>query len=576
MLRSRSRLLLILLIITLLGLALAGSWGAISRTLASWTGEEDAGEQLKGLGALILLRLTRGAPQTAPDVPIAHAGVNPFGVNTFLEQEVEPTKVERSLDMIAEAGFHWIRQEFPWEDIEISAKGDFYDHKWNKDAWAKYDFLVDAAKQRGLEIIARLDNPPAWAYKTIPATGKGGPPDHLEDYGDFVYQVVKRYRGRIRYYQIWNEPNIYPEWGERPVNAAEYVELLRVAYVRAKAADPDCVILSAGLAQTTEKGPRDLDDLLYLQQMYDAGARGYFDILGVMAYGLWTGPTDRRVSAERTNFSRPQLIREIMVRNGDGGKAVWVTEVGWNALPSDFPGAPMFGRVSLEQQARYAVQAYQRAQAEWPWMGVLNYWFFKRAGDSETGQAFFYFRMVEPDFTPLPVYRVLREYAALPPVMHAGHHQESHWALQYSGEWQEITDRRATLGAYRLSQQPGARLALQFRGVGIELATVESQTAGRVRVTVDGQAPRLIDLPAPTSPRGTRPSLSPPLADGLHTIEIEVEQGTVAIDGLIVRRHTANVWLWLLLPVSVVLLALALAWARRRRLSALGKSAPHD
>ncbi len=35
------------------------------------------------------------------------------------------------------------------------------------------------------------------------------------------------------------------------------------------------------------------------------------------------------------------------------------------------------------QQARYAVQAYQRLQAEWPWLGVANYWFLKQADEHE-------------------------------------------------------------------------------------------------------------------------------------------------------------------------------------------------
>ena len=59
-------------------------------------------------------------------------------------------------------------------------------------------------------------------------------------------------------------------------------------------ADPNAVIISAGLAQTLETGPRNVSDLIFLQQMYDAGAKNYFDILAVMNYGLFTGPGDTR------------------------------------------------------------------------------------------------------------------------------------------------------------------------------------------------------------------------------------------------------------------------------------------
>jgi hypothetical protein len=507
--------------------------------LYSVTGEEDAWEQMKGLGRLIVLQLTNPPLHLEPYAPIAYTGVNPFGVNTFLEQEVEPAKVERALRMIHEAGFRWIRQEFPWEDIEQSARGDFWDHKWNKSAWEKYDRIVELANRYGLQIIARLGNPPAWSRADGDARGTFAPPDDFEDFGNFVYTIVSRYKGKVKYYQIWNEPNIYPEWGEQPVDAVGYVRLLQIAYRRAKEADPECVILSAGLAQTVETGPKDLSDLIYLQQMYDAGVKGYFDIMGVMAYGLWTGPGDHRTSPELTNFSRPQLIRDIMVRNGDADKPLWATEVGWNAVPADFPAFPLYGRVSLEQQARYAVQAYQRAQEEWPWMGVLNYWFFKRATDTETDQVFYYFRMVEPDFTPLPVYEAMKEYANQPPHVYMGYHQEDHWALEWEGDWSRIEDEQAVLGALNRSQKPGDALRFTFVGTELELVVHKSPQGGRLQVSVDGNPPREIVLRSDSSVYGVHIPLVQGLRYAPHQVEIVTSgvPGTqVDVDGLLVRR----------------------------------------
>ena len=63
--------------------------------------------------------------RSATITPISHTDVTPYGVNTFLQQEVEPEKRERQLQMIREAGFGMIRQQFPWEDIEIDGRGDF-------------------------------------------------------------------------------------------------------------------------------------------------------------------------------------------------------------------------------------------------------------------------------------------------------------------------------------------------------------------------------------------------------------------------------------------------------------------
>jgi len=537
-------------------------------TMAGWTGEEALLEQIKGTLALAYLRLTQPVPETAPMVPIEHTGLAPYGVNTFLEQEAEIAKVERSLALISDAGFTWIRQQFPWEDIEISGKGDFWDHKWNVSAWAKYDRIVDLAEQYDIEIIARLDNPPAWSRSVGDAPGwTMAPPDDPNDFGDFVWTVVDRYKGRIRYYQIWNEPNIYPEWGDQPASPEAYTELLEIAYRRAKEADPNCVILAAGLAQNTEEapdefGPRNMSDLLYLERMYQAGVRGSFDIMGAQVYGLWTGPMDRRASRNRTNFSRVELLRAIMVENGDAQKPIWATEVGWSAIPADFGEAP-YGRVSKAQQARYAVEAYHRAQQEWPWMGVMNYWFLRRPSDAERDQAWYYFRMLEPDFEPLPVYAALAEYATAPPVMEMGYHQEGHWAVTYEGSWQQIEDPEAVLGAYR-SGSPGASLHARIRGTDIALVLREAYTEdAQLVVQIDGKAVSL--LRAGMDPQDQAPTLvlGQRLSEAVHDVRITVSDTPLKLDGFVVQRTPSGQRLALAAAGTVaILVALILALRR--------------
>jgi hypothetical protein len=568
---SRIQIVLTLALVLLLGLGgwVYLNWDGLRHAMAHWTGEEALQEQLKGTLALAYLRLTRLPPHTAPMVPIQHSGLSPYGVNTFLEQEADPAKVERTLQYVDEAGFDWIRQEFPWEDIEITAKGDYWDHRWNKSAWEKYDRIVDLAAKYDIEIIARLDNPPAWSRAVGNAEGwTKAPPDDLADFGDFVYTVVDRYKGRVRYYQIWNEPNIYDEWGDQPADPAGYVELLKVAYRRAKEADPDCVIIAAGLAQTTEEtplefGPRNMSDLLYLAKMYEAGAQGYFDIMGSQVYGLWTGPYDRRLSRDRSNFSRVQMLREIMVRNGDADKPIWATEVGWNALPEDFPGFPNYGRVSETQQAIYAVEAYRRAAREWPWMGVMNYWFLRRPSDAEIDQSWYYFRMLEPDFTSLPVYGALSWLANQPPTMHVGYHQQDHWALHYEGEWQHVQDDGAILGAYALGHED-ATLSFYFEGTHLALVLRDAAQVDRLDVRIDGEPVRPVR--AWSAPREGAPAVTVArdLADERHRVDIRVQEDVIALDGLLVWRSR-----WprhLLLPggVLIVVVVLIIAFKRRR------------
>ncbi len=551
----QKRWILVLVVLNLviscaLASALVLQRNVIRQTLADVTGEEDSSYQLRALGFLAL-SLFQSPRETGDYAPMPYTDMPPFGVNTFFEQEVEEAKIRQSMELIRDAGFKFIRQEFPWEDLEPNRKGEFYDTKFNHPTWDKYDRIVELANEYDLEIIARLDHPPAWTRADGNARGNFAPPDDFENYGDFVNAVVSRYRGKIKFYQLWNEPNIYPEWGEQDVNANDYTRLLKIGYARAKEADPNAVIISAGLAQTLETGPRNVSDLIFLQQMYDAGAKDYFDILAVMNYGLFTGPGDHRADASRTNFSRPVLVREIMVKNGDANKPIWAMEIGWNALPSSFENAP-YGRVTEQQQGRYAAQAYQRAQSEWGWMGVMNYWFFKRAYDNEREQPFFYFRLFDPDFTPRPAYEAIKNYTPTARWLGNGFHQETNWTLEYLGDWRsgdygkQVTDRYA-IGI------PNDIMRFTFRGNAVELALAPNPYYGIIEARVDEGEFQKYDLRATDANSEHRVTLAKNLLPGEHRAEVRVLQGELWLDGMVVKQ--SNDWLLArLIPIALLIL----------------------
>ncbi len=532
------------------------------RWMFGYTGENDLLPQARGMGQLATNPL-RPQPRTAPDGPIANAGVNPFGINVFLEQEAEEWKREQAVRMIAEAGFHWIRQEFPWEDIEIHGKDDFEDrrHEPYRSAWEKYDHIVGLAEQYGLEIVPRLSNPPAWSRALTDTVGTYAPPDDVSDWGDYVYAVVSRYQGRVRTYQLWNEPNIYPEWGERPVDPAGYTQLLCEGYHRAKGADPDVIIIAGALAPTVSFHPGPgpalgLSDFVFLQRMYDAGAGDCFDILAVNDYMLWSGPTDRRMRPTNINFSRPMYIRDIMVANGDADKPIWISEMSANAVPNDpaIPDFGAYGQVTPEQQARYAVLAYQRAMEEWPWVGVVNFWFFKRPSDAERNQAWYYFRMVEPDFSPLPVYEAMKEYtASLTPTLYPGTHQEDHWALAYEGAWETVSVTGSALAGYRRATIPGAVLHFVFEGAAVVLAP--GPGVGEIEVSVDGGTPRRISL------NGQAIRLAGGWRRAHHRVTLTTVGGDVDIDQVTVRRSAIGSPLPNLPSLIYLALCVAAIWS---------------
>lgn len=512
---------------------------------------------------------------------IPHTEVNPLGANVFLDKEVEEDKVRRTLEAMRAGGFKFIRQNFLWRDIEPQ-RDRHWDDKHNQNSWAKYDRIVDLANEYGLEIIARLDRPPDWARQESMSAAhpdNTGPPDDYADYGDFVHEVVERYRGKVKYFQIWNEPNLHGEWNDQPIDPAGYVRLLQTAYTRAKAANPDCVILTAGLAPTDQLGPENLSDLIFVEEMYKNGAKDYFDIMSVMVYGLGYPPDDRRIDFQRANFSRPALTREIMVRYGDEDKPIWASEYAWISLPDDWTGRPsVWGdSVSEEQQARYLVRGYERAQEEWPWMGVMAVWAFRWVeppdftGEDPTP----HFAIMRHDFTPRPAYEALKQLSSRPPVAYTGYASAGNEAIGYEGDWKEWA---AGGRVFMVANRPGATATIRFKGTGLDLELGSVHSSSRLQVTVDGApSPHLsqtnsagsyLDLPpALAGWEATRHVLVRGLDDGEHTARITMESGEgVSVRGMIVIREHPFPWLFpaiygVLTLVLIVSLAMLQPWA---------------
>ncbi|PJF42584.1 MAG: hypothetical protein CUN50_03530 [Candidatus Thermofonsia Clade 1 bacterium] len=394
--------------------------GAVWRYLYSVTGEQAPLAQLYAF-LDYLGNLSRRMPQTADDVPVAFAIANPIGVNSFLELEPELAKRERQVQMIAEAGIGWIRQKFTWQDIEIRGRGNFIDDRNDLngdgvpdpvDAWAKYDSIVALAEKYGVQILARLGTPPAWSQPEG-LQGSFAPPADFQDFVNYAVAVAERYKGRVQHFQVWNEPNLALEWGNQPVEPERYTELLCRTYRALKAVDPQIVVVSGALAPTIDLSGYNLSSFVFLERMYAAGAKECFDVLGAQGYGLFSGPTDRRLRITTINFAHVVWLRDMMVAHGDAAKPIWIGEMAWNPVPDDpnIQDRLTYGQVTDAQAAQYAVDAYERARTEWPWVGMIAYWFFKRPDTSESNQSWYYFRMVEPDFTPRPVYFAIQAYA---------------------------------------------------------------------------------------------------------------------------------------------------------------------
>lgn len=556
----------------------------------SQTGEEEPLAQVRGIvewaGNLI-----RPQPQPDPFIPTDYSGVNPYGVNTFLNQEVEGDKVEAQLKMISEAGFRWIRQEFPWQDIEVDGRGLFTDSRNDMDgdgqadtidAWEKYDRIVNLAEKYGIQIQARLSAPPAWSRAEVDALGLG-PPDDVQDFVNFAVAVAEHYRGRLRYFQIWNEPNIFPEWGTRPDEAHKpispegYTELLCRAYDALKQLDPEIVVISAAMAPTSALTDRDMNDFVFWERMYDAGAGECFDVLSMQGYGLNSGPTDRRMRPTNVTFARNLYIRELMVANGDGHKPIWISEAAWNYVPSreEAPNIAeprdQYGQVTQQQAADYMVRGYQRAREEWPWIGVINYWYFTQPDDRNINKPIYYFRMVDTDytpergtFTPMPVYTALKTYITTQtPTLYQGVHQaDAHWAITLAPDAEMVEVEGAQFD--RAAQTSTVNFA--FYGSLVSLRWRDAADGDTIRLTIDGES---VPFEAETERgRWQNATIFSSTLPGTHTLNISSDVPFVLDSVMVADRTFENLYPVFAVGAGVMLslgAALMLEWRGRRR-----------
>lgn len=303
-----------------------------------------------------------------------------------------------ALALAAETGFDTVVELFSWRQIEPTRD------EWH---WQHPDEVVAGAAYYGLDLVVRLDQHPAWAASAPPTVN--APPDDLEDYARFVGRVARRYRGRVRGYIIWNEPNLALEWGGRPPDPGGYTRLLCRAYRAVKDADPSALVVSAGLASTNHNDTEAMDDRLYLEAMVQAGAGACFDVLGAHPYGFGYPPDDPRGAHEGLNMARLEDLRDVMVAYGLADKPIWATEMGWTVAGE---GDHAWHTVTPAQQAAYLVAALKRAQREWPWLELLTVWNLPGLGAIERVPGeFLGYSLVDSGGAPRPALAALRAVA---------------------------------------------------------------------------------------------------------------------------------------------------------------------
>lgn len=234
---------------------------------------------------------------------------------------------------------------FGWDIVE--KKKGVYDYKVP-------DAAVSWARKNDFRVLGIIQYAPGWAngryFKTpdsVPGCGipdlsrtdtsynrlRTYPPLEAQDFGNYAYQLAKKYPDII-HWQVWNEPNNPIFWPSGP-NAEEYAKILKAAYYGIKEANPNAQVVLGGIS---------LNDFNYLRKLYEAGARPYFDKMAVHLYNPLMSPSQYLENEIKD-------LHNLMEVYDDGKKEIWLTEIGW------YTGSSA-ASVNEEQQASFMKELF--------------------------------------------------------------------------------------------------------------------------------------------------------------------------------------------------------------------------
>ena len=304
-------------------------------------------------------------------------------------------KRNRSYNAMRRAGAEWHRIEIKWSVVDRC--NGTYD-------WSVYDDDIAAAARRGIKTLAtlayapRCRRPPGRSDKWGPDT-----PRRRAAYAAFARATATRYLGMVSAYELWNEPNVAMFWRPAP-DVADYVALVRSAYARIKAVDPNALVLAGATAPAPNRRNR-IDEVTFVRRAYEYGVAGSFDAWSHHPYS-----TPLRPSGPHADNSWFQMccgapsIRSTMDANGDAGKRIWGTEF----------GAPT-NRVSAAEQAAQIREAYT-VWRSYAWAGVL----FAYTLRDDTGFSGDTYGLLRADWTPKPAFAAYEDVAAAPSFFASG------------------------------------------------------------------------------------------------------------------------------------------------------------
>lgn len=232
-----------------------------------------------------------------------------------------------------------------WPNIPFHSWRSFYSD-WsslepNKGEW-HFEYLdreISLAHQQGVEMMLILLNTPTWASARPKSPGccspdapKGNIAEtrNIEDWRNYVRTVATRYKGRVHYYELWNEPNVKRFYSG---TIEQLVLLNREAYKVLKEVDPSIKVISSALSPYG-------NHLRYFEDYLVQGGDNYADIIG---YHFYVAP-----KSPEAMLPIIQQVQALMEKYRLDSKPLWNTETGWKIINRDknikdeeLPGNPL-------------------------------------------------------------------------------------------------------------------------------------------------------------------------------------------------------------------------------------------
>lgn len=313
------------------------------RALASWRGGRGVARGSWGaLGALLVLLSActgpsqRAQPGTQPPGTFAELREVPIGLcEDYPPESTQPATLVRDFELLKRLDTQVLRVSFGWDDLEPSPG----DYRWS----IVDDFVKLAVDRYGLELIAYVCYTPEWAAIEPGSNAWKSPPRDPAAYGRLMQGLAERYRGKIRNWEIWNEPD---NRDYLVGTVAQFAELLEQGAAGVRRGNPEARVVLGGIA----------DNLEFLAELFErhAGAR-HVDVVNVHRYPeTWTG--------QRLEDLVPFLERARgIVESAGEGEPIWLAEVGYSSYRKGGYVSDYFNAVyDYEHTPRFQAVALQR------------------------------------------------------------------------------------------------------------------------------------------------------------------------------------------------------------------------